>query len=375
VERARPAVEFGDTRFTMKERPAPEGPAELEAAKVRLGSYGFAAQYQQSPTAREGNLIKIDWLSATYRALPDRFDSIVLSLDTAYKTGASNDYSAAVVIGTLRAPCDGFPPGHYLLEAWRGKVEFGELKRKLIGLHQTWRSHTVLVEDAASGQSLVQELRIGTHLPIKPIRADRDKLARLTAVTPILEARRLLLPETAWWRDDFIAELTSFPAGAHDDWCDALAMALNYLRDESPARKWITATKLRFASVWVGEGATVDEAAARADLSSAEVQDYLDRAAYVTQQQRSPSERLAEAQANGRCLDIDPVFFKARTHSSSGTPTDPTAWLFEAHAAGRLGGVDVDPWHWQTQLKPRLSRSGHPDAAAIIDALDARFGR
>ena len=249
-----------------------------------------------------------------------------------------------------------------------------------------------------SGQSLIQELRAGTALPIKPIKPDRDKYERVAAVTPILEARRLLLPEAAWWREDFISELTSFPAGAHDDWCDALAMALNYLRDEGPARKWINASKLRLASAWVGEGATVDEAAARADLSPAELQDYLDRARIlfsensrfgtpraagtakpepgdVTQQQRSPSERLAEAQANGRYLDIDPASFKARTHSSSGPPPDPTAWLFEAHAAGRLGGVDVDPWHWQTQLKPRLLRSRHPDAAAIIRALDARFGR
>ena len=54
--------------------------------------FGFAAQYQQAPTARGGNLIKLEWLSATYRALPARFDSLVMSLDTAYKTGASNDY-------------------------------------------------------------------------------------------------------------------------------------------------------------------------------------------------------------------------------------------------------------------------------------------
>jgi hypothetical protein len=67
--------------------PEREGPAELAAAKVRLGSYGLAAQYQQSPTAREGNLLKLDWLSPTYPALPGRFDSIVLSLDTAFKTG------------------------------------------------------------------------------------------------------------------------------------------------------------------------------------------------------------------------------------------------------------------------------------------------
>ena len=115
--------------------PAREGRAELEAAKVRLGPFAFAAQYLQAPVSREGNLIKLDWLNATYRAMPARFDSIVLSLDTAYKTGASNDYSAAVVIGMLRKPRDGSPPGHYLLDAWRGKVEFADLKRKVVELH------------------------------------------------------------------------------------------------------------------------------------------------------------------------------------------------------------------------------------------------
>jgi predicted phage terminase large subunit-like protein len=65
----------------------------------------------------------------------------------------------------------------------------------------------------------------------------------------VLAARRLLLPEAAWWREDFIAELTSFPAGAHDDWCDALAMALNYLREENHADKWILAGKLQLGAL------------------------------------------------------------------------------------------------------------------------------
>ena len=97
--------------------PEHEGLAELDVTRQRLGPFGWASQYQQAPTARGGNLIKLEWLTATYRARPPRFDSLVLSLDTAYKTGASNDYSAAIVIGVLHRPRDGFPPGYYLLEA------------------------------------------------------------------------------------------------------------------------------------------------------------------------------------------------------------------------------------------------------------------
>jgi phage terminase large subunit-like protein len=166
--------------------PAREGRAELDRIKTQLGSFAFAAQYQQDPVSREGNLIKTEWLTATYRegGLPTQFDSVVISLDTAFKTGSSNDYSAAVVIGTLLNPRDGYAPGHYLIDAWRGRVEFGELKRKVVALHDTWHSHAVLIEDAASGQSLIQELQAGTYLPVKPIKPEHDKYARAAAIVP-----------------------------------------------------------------------------------------------------------------------------------------------------------------------------------------------
>jgi hypothetical protein len=57
----------------------------------------------------------------------------MISLDTAYKTGSSNDYSAIVIVGTVRNARDGYAaPGHDLLEAWRGRVEFGQLKHQVV---------------------------------------------------------------------------------------------------------------------------------------------------------------------------------------------------------------------------------------------------
>lgn len=257
--------------------PAREGRAELEAAKVRLGSFAFASQYMQAPVSREGNLIKAEWLTATYRAgaLPPKFDSIVLSLDSAFKTGISNDYSAIVVIGTLRGARDGYAPGHYLLEAWRGRVEFAELKRKVVALQETWHANRVLIEDAASGQSLIQELRAGTMLPLNPIKPDSDKYSRAAAVCPILEARRLILPEVAWWRDDFIAELTSFPAGAFDDWVDALVQALNYLRD-SGEPGILTYYRREALCTLLKQGLSVEEIAERFHTTSEQVQSWID---------------------------------------------------------------------------------------------------
>lgn len=257
--------------------PAREGRAELEAAKLRLGSFGFESQYMQAPVNREGNLIKAEWLTATYRAdaQPTKFDSIVISLDTAFKTGISNDYSAIVVIGTLRAARGGFAPGHYVLDAWRGRVQFGELKRKVVAFYETWRSNAVLVEDAASGQSLIQELRSGTTLPIKSIRPDCDKYSRAVAVCPTLEVRRLILPDVAWWRDDFVAELTSFPAGAFDDWVDAVVQALNYLRD-SGEPGIITYYRREALRNLVQQGLSVEEIAEEFHKTPEQVQSWID---------------------------------------------------------------------------------------------------
>ncbi len=336
-----------------------EGPAELEDAKLRLGPYAYSAQYQQAPVARGGNLIKQDWLSATYRALPARFDSLVLSLDTAFKTGASNDYSAAIVIGTLNAPRDGSPPGHYLLEAWRGKLEFAALKRKIVELYATWHPHAVLVEDAASGQSLIQELRSGTNLPLKPIRPDRDKLERMAAVTPVLEARRVLLPETAWWRADLISELISFPAGAHDDWCDALAMALNYLRGAGTP-SIITFQKMRCAVAWVREGRlSLEEAAGRAEVTTAELERWLE--------------------PKRRPLEDNPWLPKP----PAGTALDPPPWdaarLVEAARTGHCIHIDVDTYRLcrRNALKIYAATCDDPDtreaALKLIDELDRRF--
>ena len=144
-------------------------------------------------------------------------------------------------------------------------------------MFQTWHPHAVLIEDASSGQSLIQELRSATSSPIKPVRVDRDKLSRVSSITPILEARRVLLPESAWWRDDFIAELTAFPAGAHDDWLDALTMALEYLRESNSFEGYIINLKLEIARNSIFEGLSIEEAARApmVQLSVEEVRDYM----------------------------------------------------------------------------------------------------
>jgi predicted phage terminase large subunit-like protein len=210
--------------------PESVGRAELDAQKRQLGSYAYACQYLQNPIARGGNLFKEDWFG-TFHEVP-KFDLLVQSWDCAFKTGKENDYSACVTIGFIveRREVSTAAPGYYLVDAWRGKIEFVELKRKAIELNREWRPSAVLVEDTASGQSLLQELRSNTAIPIKGVKPDSDKYTRASSVTPAIEGGQFWLLEGAAWSGAYRAELTAFPGGAHDDFVDATVQALTYLR-------------------------------------------------------------------------------------------------------------------------------------------------
>jgi predicted phage terminase large subunit-like protein len=202
--------------------------AKLGQIRAAIGGAAWQALYQQRPAAAEGAVFKREWWrSYTSATLPARFEQVVLSLDTAFKAGASNDYSVGLVLGVGAT-------GYFVLDVFRDRVEFPELKRKVEMLAERWHPNVVLIEDKASGQSLIQELRTSSRLPVHPIKVDSDKVTRANAVTPLLEAGRALLPESAPWLADFMDEVSSFPAAPHDDQVDALTQALNYSREANP---------------------------------------------------------------------------------------------------------------------------------------------
>lgn len=152
-------------------------------------------------------------------------DEVIISWDTASKTGKENDYSVGTVWGRKGE-------NYYLLDMIRGRYEFPELKRIVVSEYERWRPSYVLIEDASSGTALYQELRRNTSVPLKPIKAVKDKIERLTAETPIIEAGRVYLPRAKKWIDELLGELCEFPNSEHDDIVDSVSYALNYLKSK-----------------------------------------------------------------------------------------------------------------------------------------------
>lgn len=196
----------------------------LERLRRELGAYVFSAQYQQAPLPREGGMLKPGWFPR-YRHAPAQPDRIVQSWDTAAKAGDANDYSACITLAEREGR-------FYLLDVWRGRVEYPGLKRAALSQAERFRPAAVLVEDKASGQSLLQDLR-GSGLPLIGVTPRGGKEARLFSVAGLCEAGRLWLPETAPWLPELEAELFGFPAAPHDDQVDALTQALGWMRARS----------------------------------------------------------------------------------------------------------------------------------------------
>ena len=195
----------------------------LEQIRISVGGAVWASLYQQRPAAAEGAIFKREWFRY-FREQP-ALKRVVMSWDTAYKTGAENDFSACTIWGVAEN-------GYYLLWFWRDKVEFPELKRRMKWLASEYAPHQILVEDRASGQSAIQELRCETALPIIAVKVDRDKISRAQAVTPLFEAGKVFLLESVSWLHDYVEELAAFPTGAHDDAVDSTTQALNHIRHQ-----------------------------------------------------------------------------------------------------------------------------------------------
>jgi predicted phage terminase large subunit-like protein len=198
--------------------------AELEALKTDLtneqGARGWHALYQQSPTADEGGMFKRAWFSRRWMAdaLPT-MTYTVLVVDSAFKTGVHNDPSSIHLWGT-----DGID--YYVLDEWHGRWEFPELKRNIVAAAMARKPNLVLIEDTASGQVAIQELRRETGLPIVAHKVTAPKEARAQAVAPICEAGKVVLPSGAPWAPAWVDEHAAFPTGRHDDRVDNTSAAL-----------------------------------------------------------------------------------------------------------------------------------------------------
>ena len=196
--------------------------------KIRnsVGERVWAALYQQHPVPDGGGLFKADWIQHwTPETLPEHFDAMVMSWDMTFKETNVSDFVVGQVWGREGA-------NFYLLDQVRARMDFVKTRDAFVKLVEKWPNvRRRLVEDKANGPAIISALKdkITGIIPITP---KESKEARAASVTTLWEAGNVWLPPVdthPWVKREFIPELLSFPAGAHDDQVDSCTMALNDL--------------------------------------------------------------------------------------------------------------------------------------------------
>jgi predicted phage terminase large subunit-like protein len=107
-------------------------------------------------------------------------------------------------------------------------MDYPNLKRKIIEAHMQYLMPTLLIEDAGSGTSLIQDLdEIG--IPAVGIKPVGDKILRMSQHSAKIEAGAVLVPAQAPWLDELRTEILAFPYGSHDDQVDSISQALAWI--------------------------------------------------------------------------------------------------------------------------------------------------
>lgn len=201
----------------------------LLRTKASMPAWQWNAQYQQNPTAQESAIVKKEWIRWWPKEDPPPIDFIVQGWDTALTTKERSDYSVCHTWGVFDNEETG-STDVILLNSYKGKWEFPDLKRVAHEQYEEWRPDSLIVEAKASGQPLIDEMRrsgivVQDFSPGK----GQDKIARVNAVSDMFSSGQVWFPETRW-ATETVDELIAFPAGEHDDEVDAATLCLMRIR-------------------------------------------------------------------------------------------------------------------------------------------------
>ena len=205
---------------------------ELSALRNELPNSKWQAQYQQNPTSESAAIIKRDWWKIWEEEDPPTCNYTLMAWDTAFEKSSRADYSAMTLWGVFEYPDDNgtYQTNIILLNAFRDRMEFPELKRKAIEHYRDWEPDSVIIEKKASGAPLIYEMR-AMGIPVQeftPVRGN-DKISRVNAISDLFASGRVWAPPSRW-AEEVIDEVASFPSGEHDDYVDTVSLAMMRFR-------------------------------------------------------------------------------------------------------------------------------------------------
>ncbi len=207
---------FWPTRFNKK---------LLQSYMKALGSVQYAGQLQQLPSPEEGNMIKRAWFEIIEpnRIVRDSVKSpIHFYIDTAETEKTKGDPTGI---------CACFKMNNILYFADIRAImkEFYELIHyiKSYAIENKYTQNSMIkVEPKSNGKAVVSLMKKTTMLNVIELKApDRDKITRVSSITPLIESGRVKLL-SGNWNEPFLNQAVTFPNSTHDDMVDCFTHAV-----------------------------------------------------------------------------------------------------------------------------------------------------
>jgi len=202
--------------------PQHESLETIDELRAIMAPDDFNAQYQQAPVPLGGAMIKRDWITG-YSHLPERRNvtKVIISLDSASKTGPQNDWS----VFTVWYVADGI---FYLVDFVRDRFEYPMLRATMAELANRYKPTSILIEDSSSGPALAQDLKNTLRYRIELVPVHRDKISRVYVQQAKFATHQVRFPLDAPFMRQVLLELLTFPQCKTDDIVDSIMQALEY---------------------------------------------------------------------------------------------------------------------------------------------------
>ena len=110
----------------------------------------------------------------------------------------------------------------------RKKMSYPELKVEMEKFADKFKPRHLLIEDKASGQSVIQDLKLSGYANIRAISPKLDKVTRFASIVAIFQAEKVFLPRKSAYKRELLRELTTFPNAKNDDIVDSVSQFLNF---------------------------------------------------------------------------------------------------------------------------------------------------
>ena len=225
--------------------------SEIEIARKEIGSYLFSQEYLAEFVELTGGMFQTNWFKRfrmkditelndegnyetnKYCILEDErcLDNSIgkfATVDLATSTKEQADYTVVTIAGVT-------PKSNVLVyEVFRKRLEAPDIIPVLKRFLNEYNLDYIGIERAGYQLALIQIAR-REGLPVRELKADRDKVSRAMPLSARMEQGQVHFLENALWFDDLEREMLQFPEGEHDDQVDSLAYAI---LETQAGRKW-----------------------------------------------------------------------------------------------------------------------------------------